>query len=91
MTARQGQVDMGRRDRLADQKPLRVESVLVCCGQARHGPFELATGAIEFAAQPRHHPELGLDHRTEPLPPLLETGAATSSTWVARRRSARAT
>ena len=56
-------------------EPHRVDLVLVCCGQARRGRLEVGAGGIELAAQPRHHPEPRLDHRTEPLPPLLEARA----------------
>ena len=73
--ARQGQVEARRRDRVVGLKPHHVDLVLVCCGQARHGLLEVGTGGIELAAKPRDHPERSLDHRTQPLPPLLEAGA----------------
>ena len=48
-------------------------------------------GGIELAAQPRHHPERGLDHRTKPLPALSRPARSDSITWADRCRSARTT
>ena len=68
-------MDVRRRDRVGGHEPHRVDLVLVCCGQIRRGLLEMGTGGVELAAQPRHHPEPGLDHRAEPLPALLEARA----------------
>ena len=75
--ADQGQVDVRRRDRLVGLEPHRVDLVLVCGGQPARGLLEVGTGGIELAAQPRHHPQPDLDHRTQPRPPLPGPRAAT--------------
>jgi hypothetical protein len=89
--ADQGQVDARRRDWLFRQEPHRVDLVLVYGGLVRRCRLEVGTGGSELAAQPRHHPERGVDHRPEPPPAVLEARAQQLEHLGHPRRSARTT
>ena len=63
-------------ERLADHIPVGVEKGIACgcCGQIRDGCSSWTAAASNSPRSSDDHPGVGVDHRTEPLPPVLDAG-----------------